>query len=454
MSTVIADDDERLRGLVPGDPFQAVGTDSQPALIETTVIPQRHPKSESAVPARNGYSRDDALGLVGSILAGLAVGVLLSFGLGAIPPGWLFVVAYGSFVATYTVLVFLGNPGPAVRDRFWTVMLSSAAIAVVASLALVIGFIAVRGFNVFAEIFSAGSKQDFWQRLHFFTQDMGVVSPLAGLDQGGILHAIVGTLIQIGIALLITIPLGLLTAVFIGEIGGRYARFVRTIVEAMTALPSVVAGLFIYAAIIIAITRDPNGFAASLAITVLMLPIMIRASDVVLRLVPGNLRDAGLALGAGQWRVVWHVVLPTVRSGLVTAVILATAHGIGETAPVLLTSGITSNLNFNPFNGPMTSLPLAALDFVRSPQLDLIARGYATAAVLLLLVLILFFIARLIGGQEPGRYNQRYLDRKRRHSRSTGQRVAIVRERVLSLEAARIDAHASQHRPEQEAPLP
>jgi phosphate transport system permease protein len=140
---------------------------------------------------------------------------------------------------------------------------------------------------------------------------------------------------------------------------------------------------------------------------VLMLPIMIRSADVVLRLVPGNLREAGLALGAGQWSVIRRVVLPTVRSGLTTAMILATAHGIGETAPVLLTAGVTNNLNFNPFSGPQTSLPLAALEFVKSPQPDVIARGFATAATLLFLVLILFVIARKVGGLGPGQLTVR-----------------------------------------------
>ena len=181
---------------------------------------------------------------------------------------------------------------------------------------------------------------------------MEFAGPLDPLDVGGIAHAIVGTLIQIGIALAITIPLGIVTAVFLNEVGGRFARFVRTIVDAMTALPSIVAGLFVYSAIILLITHQRSGFAAALAITVMMLPIIIRASDVVLRLVAGNLREASYALGASRWRTVWHVVLPTARSGLVTAVILGTARGIGETSPVLLTSGVTAVMNTQPVPGP------------------------------------------------------------------------------------------------------
>ncbi len=140
------------------------------------------------------------------------------------------------------------------------------------------------------------------------------------------------------------------------EIAGRLSpRFVRTVVEAMTALPSIIAGLFIYATFILILNRDKSGLAASLAIGVMMLPIIIRAADVVIRLVAGNLKEASYALGASQVRTVWHVVLPTARSGLMTAVILGTARGIGETSPVLLTAGFTQSLNLNPTTGPMVN---------------------------------------------------------------------------------------------------
>ncbi|WP_375385221.1 phosphate ABC transporter permease PstA [uncultured Microbacterium sp.] len=412
-------------------------TEAEPdTVLPRSVLPERPPEAE---PLRTGFHRDDTITLLSSAGAAIGIGLLLSLGLGVIGIGWAPIVAFAVFVLVYTVMVFLGNPGPAVRDRFWTIMLWSAGIAVLSALVLVIGFTVIRGGNVFAQMF-ADNGQSPWDRLHFFTQDMGGVGPLSGLDEGGILHAIVGTLIQISIALLITIPLGLLTAVFLGEVGGKFARVVRTVVEAMTALPSVVAGLFIYAAIIIGITREPNGFAASLAITVLMLPIMIRSADIVLRLVPGNLREGALALGGGQWRVVWKVVLPTVRQGLVTAIILATAHGIGETAPVLLTAGVTSNLNFNPFNEPMASLPLTALEFVRSPQPTMIARGFATATTLLVIVLVLFLIARAIGGQDAGATSPGQLATLARRSEATLHRMQELPIR-LAERAARAEAN-------------
>ena len=163
---------------------------------------------------------------------------------------------------------------------------------------------------------------------------------------------IIGTLWEITIALAITVPLGITCAVFLNEIPGRFSRLVRTVAEAMTALPSIVAGLFIYATVDPVLGVEKSGFAAALAISVEMLPIIIRAADVVLRLVPGTLREASLALGASQWRTVWHVILPTARSGLTTAVILGTARGIGETSPVLLTAGFTQRFNADPAAGP------------------------------------------------------------------------------------------------------
>jgi phosphate transport system permease protein len=145
---------------------------------------------------------------------------------------------------------------------------------------------------------------------------------------------------------------------------------------------------------------------------------VIRSADVVLRLVPQNLREASYALGSSRIRTVWHVVLPTARSGLVTSVILGTARGIGETSPVLLTSGVTAAMNTNPFTGPMISLPLQVFDFVRSPEPTMVARGFGAAAVLLVLVLTLFLVARALGGRAPGDLSAR----RRRAARTASER--------------------------------
>jgi phosphate transport system permease protein len=254
-----------------------------------------------------------------------------------------------------------------------------------------------------------------WPALHhlnFFTQDLRTTGPLSPLTQGGVRHAIVGTLIEVGIAMGISVPLGLLAAVFMQEVPGALSRFVRTIIDAMTALPDVLAGLFIYATLILILRRGFFGFAAGCALAVTALPIVARAAHVVLRLVPGGLTEASYALGSGQWRTVWHVTLPTARSGLATAVILGTARAIGETAPVLLTAGVSAFLNFNPVSGPMMSLPLLAYISVQSPEKAEIARGFGSACTLLVLVLILFAIARAIGGRGPGQLTTRQQRRR------------------------------------------
>jgi phosphate transport system permease protein len=228
------------------------------------------------------------------------------------------------------------------------------------------------------------------------------------MNIGGVLHAIVGSVEQLGLATLVAVPLGDTAAVFLAEIGGGLARIVRTIVEAMTALPDLVAGLFVYVTLILGLGLGKSGFCAAIAIGVTMMPIVARASEVVLRIVPGALREASYALGSSQWRTVWNVVLPTARSGLATAVVLAMARGIGETAPVLLVAGYTKELNADPFSGPQTSLPLFIYNAVHifgTPAY--IERGFGAGFVLVVVVLALFTIARRIGGSAPGELTKR-----------------------------------------------
>lgn len=312
---------------------------------------------------------------------------------------------YVTFLAVYSIAVRIGHEGPVVRDRLALVAVHSLALTLFGVLIAIIVFTLARGWEALPN-------------LNFFTQDMSNAGPLDPITVGGIAHAIVGTLIMIGIALAIVIPLGITCAVFLTEVPGRFSSFVGTITTAMTALPSIVAGLFIYATLILSLGFEKSGFAAAMAISVMMLPIIVRAADVVLRLVPGTLKEASYAAGASHWRTVWHVVLPTARSGLTTAVILGAARGIGETSPVLLTAGFTAALNVNPFSGPMVSLPLETFQLVKSPQQTFIVRGFGTAAVLLTLVLILFVIARIIGGRGPGNLTKRGMARRARQSRS------------------------------------
>ncbi len=355
-----------------------------------------------------GVQQRDLLPLGGAAVAALSMTSVLFFSL-APWSGMLgfFVVAYVTFIALYALLLAVDGNGPLVRDRLAAVVAHSLAGTMLLALVTVVSFALWQGRSVLGH-------GNFW------TQDMSLAGPLAGLEVGGVLHAAVGTLIMISIGLSLTIPLALVCAVFLSETRGGFARFVRTIVEAMTALPSVVAGLFVYAAIITLQATlgvgQKSGFAASLALSVMMLPIMIRAADVVLRLVPGNLKEAASALGAPRWRVVWHVVLPTSRSGIMTAIILGTARGIGETSPVLLTAGYTTGFNLNPFSGPMVSLPLVTFSLTKSPEPGFIARGFGAATVLMLLVLALFVMARVIGGRSAGELSGRQLRARDRRS--------------------------------------
>ncbi|MFI0724528.1 phosphate ABC transporter permease PstA [Streptomyces sp. NPDC021224] len=388
------------------------GPDARPA--GATTLPTRGERPPAAERRRSTSTVrvTDLYAVTGAAAASLSLTWLFFTRLAPFSGGLGFVVvAYALFLLLYALLVSFDEDGPAVRDRIASVIVHSLAVLLLTALAFVVVYTLWNGRKAFPH-------------LNFYTQDMTKAGPLEPLSTGGMRHAMVGTLIQIAIALTLTVPAGLLCAVFLNEVPGRYARFVRTVVEAMTALPSIVAGLFIYATVILALGVPLSGLAASLAISVMMLPIVIRAADVVIRLVPGTLREASYALGSPRWRTVWHVVLPTARSGLTTAVILGTARGVGETSPVLLTAGVTAVTNLNPFSGPMVSLPLATFEFVKSPQPAMISRGFGTAAALLVLVLVLFVIARVIGGRGPGELTRRATHRRVLASRRDQKRFA------------------------------
>ncbi len=332
------------------------------------------------------------------------------------------VLAYLLFVLLYAVLVSLSDNALVVRDRVASVVVHGLAVLALLALLYVVIFTFFLG----------------WEALvhpNFFTQDMSAAGPLEPLSVGGILHAVIGTLIEIMLALLIVVPLGLACAVYLNEVRGAVPRLVRTVVEAMTALPSILAGLSILASWVLGLGFPKSGFAAALAISGMMLPIVIRAADVVIRRVPGSLREASLAMGAGQWRTVWHVVLPTVRSGLTTAVLLGAARGIGETSPVLLTAGFGSTLNLNPFEGPMPSLPLVTFIFSQSSEPTVIARGFGAAATLMALVLVLFALARALGGRPAGELSARQLRKRAQESQRDVARFLARGQRDQQLES-------------------
>jgi phosphate transport system permease protein len=334
--------------------------------------------------------REDLLRVAGAASAAVAGAFWLFTQVAPGRGGLMFALtAYALFLVFFVALISLDEDRVAIWDRVAGVVIHSAAIVLLAALAVVVVFTLLRGSEAF-------------KHLNFWTEDMSMAGPLTPLTLGGMAHGAIGTLIMIAFALAISIPLGLTCAIFLAEFPSPFARLVRTVVEAMTALPSIICGLFIYATYVLAFGLDKSAFAASLAITIMILPIIVRSADVVLRLVPATLKEASLSTGASRWRTIWHVVLPTAKSGLTTAIVLGTARGIGETSPVLLTAGYTTFFNFNPFSGPMVSLPFATFTLVKSSEPTQVARGFGAAAVLMAMVFGLFWAARKLGGKGAG----------------------------------------------------
>src|SRR3984957_6092030 len=369
------------------DSSPVAGPDAEPP---RTTLPVRQPRRSPPQPRPLHLIRlPDVMSVVGAFGAGGASAGLMWTEISPFSGIIGFVVVWWTLSVLYfAVLVSFDENRMAVRDRLAAVVLWSLALVVFGALVWVIVYTFLRGRPALVH-------------LNFYTQDGRYGGPLSALKQSGALHAGVGTLIELAIAMGIALPFGLLAAVFLNEVPGRYSRFIRIIVDAMTAMPDILAGLFVYSILVLTHTTG-SGFAAACALGITALPIVCRASDVVLRLMPGGLTEASYALGAGQWPTVRLVTLPTVRSGLATAVILGAARAIGETAPVLLTSIANEHLSFNPF-GKLDSLPLMAYTSVLEPENVEIARGFGAASVLLVLVLLLFTLARRIGGRGPGR---------------------------------------------------
>src|SRR6266851_6607364 len=303
---------------------------------------------------------------------------------------------YVAFLLLYAAMAGLQWDPLAVRDRVAWVALGAAGLLSCAAVFDVVGYVLYRGWLAVRHV-------------NFFTDSMAFAGPLSPLTKGGALHAMIGSLEQIGLATLFAVPLGVAAALFMAEVGGSWARPVRTVVTAMTALPDVIAGLFIFALAILTLGMQQSGLAASLALAVTMMPIVARASEVVIRIVPGTLREASYALGASQWRTAWNVILPTARAGLATAIVLAMARGIGETAPVLLTAGFTKEMNANPLAGWQSTLVTYIWDgvFIEGQLSTQVERAFGAGFALVLVVLVLFTIARILGGAAPGELSRR-----------------------------------------------
>ncbi|MER7568975.1 phosphate ABC transporter permease PstA [Streptomyces sp. NPDC048523] len=230
--------------------------------------------------------------------------------------------------------------------------------------------------------------------VYFLTHSMGLVSDTE--PGGGIYHAILGSLEQVGLATVIAAPVGVLTAIYLVEYGrGNLAKAVTFFVDVMTGIPSIVAGLFILS-IMLMFDMQPFGFAGSLALAILMMPVVVRSTEEMLKLVPNELREASLALGVPKWRTILKVVLPTSIGGITTGIMLAVARIAGETAPVLLLVWGNSLINTNPFEGAQQSLPLFIYQQYANSAGSGAAydRAWAAALTLIAFVMILNLVAR------------------------------------------------------------
>ena len=367
-------------------------TTQAPPAPEIAVTPERRVRL-------SGVTRDGVLTFWGAAFGALALTWvlyerILSFN--GVAGFWVF--WYVVFLLMYAAMAAMQWDSRAVRDRIASVSFATGGLLAVAIVADIVIYTAARGLKAVTHV-------------GFFTHTMAATGPLSPLGSGGDLHAIVGTLEILGLATLFSVPLGIVAAVFLAEVGGAWARPVRTLVEAMTSLPDIIAGLFVLAFFILTLGMQESGIAAAIALAVTMMPIVTRGAEVVIRIVPGTLREASYALGGSQWRTVWNVVLPTARSGLATAVVLAMARGVGETAPVLLTAGYAKGMNANPLHGWQTSLVTFIYNERLLPDANDQARTFGAGLTLMVMVLILFGIARWLGGGRPGELRRR--DRRR-----------------------------------------
>ncbi|CAN5573970.1 phosphate ABC transporter permease PstA [soil metagenome] len=325
-----------------------------------------------------------------SILGGSAAVSLSFFAMVAVASGSALNLAGFAIVTVLAYLVLITVISSVVEgrrkgvDRLVTGVVTSAFLLAMVPLVSVAWTVVVNGV--------AGLSAEF------FTSSMRSVVG----EGGGALHAIVGTLLITLVAAVISIPIGLFTAIYLVEYGGgrRLAQGITFLVDVMTGIPSIVAGLFAYA--LFALFFGPGirmGFMGSVALAVLMIPVVVRSSEEMLRLVPNELREAALALGVPKWLTIVKVVLPTSIAGITTGIMLSVSRVIGETAPLLLTAGVTASMNFNLFEGRMMTLPVFAYSQYMNqgiPAQAYIDRAWAAAFVLIAIVMALNLIARLI----------------------------------------------------------
>jgi phosphate transport system permease protein len=319
-----------------------------------------------------------SLAAAGGIVALISSAVSSEFSLvGAIALGALF------YLVSIVVISRLVEGSRKATDRFVTALVTGAFLIAMAPLVSLLFTVVVNGSARFD--------------VEFFTSSM---RNIVG-EGGGAAHAIVGTLLMTGTAAIISIPIGLFTAIYLVEYGrGPLARAITFFVDVMTGIPSIVAGLFAFA--LFAIFFGPGvrmGFAGAIALSVLMIPVVVRSCEEMLRVVPNELREASYALGVPKWLTIVNVVLPTSAAGIATGIMLSIARVIGETAPLLIVAGFTASMNYNLFAERMQSLPVFVFTSYSNQGVDTQAyldRAWAGALTLILIVMLLNLVARII----------------------------------------------------------
>ncbi|MGW0824846.1 phosphate ABC transporter permease PstA [Streptomyces sp. NPDC002845] len=313
----------------------------------------------------------------GSIALGIGIGIVAGLDSSV---QWGLIAAVLFIVGSYGIAARVEGRRQA-KDRMATSLVWVSFIVAVIPLASLVYETVKRGVKVFDG--------------YFLSHSMGLVSDTE--PGGGIYHAILGTLEQVGLAALISVPVGVLTAIYLVEYGrGKLAKAVTFFVDVMTGIPSIVAGLFILSLWIVILGMGYSGFAGSMALTILMLPVVVRSTEEMLKLVPNELREASLALGVPKWRTILKVVVPTSIGGITTGVMLAVARITGETAPLLLLVWVTNFINANPFSDPQGSLPVYIyLQYTNSGGSGAAYdRAWAAALTLIAFIMILNLAAR------------------------------------------------------------
>lgn len=302
---------------------------------------------------------------------------------GKLAYAFIFFVAYVVITSTHSFII----RGPqAAKDSFVGALMALGAVATVIPIA-----------SILFTVFKNGAPG-----LHpgSLSNDMSMAAPTDPIESGGVLHAVTGTLTMVVLALIMSVPIGILTALYLTEVKGKFTGPIRFLVQAMSGVPSIVAGLFILSAVLYPITKSYSALMGAMALTILMIPTIARTSEEVLLLIPNDLREAGTALGGTQWRTVAMIVIPAARSGLMTAVILGIARIAGETAPLLLLTGGGDKVNPNPFDGSVGSLPYYIWKGFNAGSPESITRAWSGLLVLMIVVLILFIAARALSNRK------------------------------------------------------